>query len=305
MILYSNRDAKSKSLQNGAGTILADTGFYKDIAWDGQRAATACAQIGLNPRRTVEGGHIEVGVHGNLVVLVYQPGSEADDYITATLAAGNPVVAGFDENSILMPEAVHPPPVTGETSDAGSDNTNNRQPDTATTGGGTGAQWESAPQCNQFCYGPNNLCSTDNGCKCIADEFQGPGVAYFTGICKYTYAAYSNRRNLLGTDLNSTETTSLLNMSSIDSTTTDLTVLANVTDINSTLAAYPSDWVAGVEVTQDSGVPCPCNCTYVSYACCGSTTGIIYEPPQMRLGAIRMPAGMICNETTGEAQKIS
>ena len=249
---------------------------------------------------------MEAGVHGNLVVLVYQPGSEADDYIMTTAAAGHPVVARSNGNIILMPEAVHPPPVTGETSDAGSDNTNDRQPDTAATRSGTGAQWESAPQCNQFCYGPNNLCSTDDGCKCIADDFQGPGVAYFTGICKYTYAAYSNRRKLLGTDpLNSTETTSLLNSSSTDSTTTDSTVLANATDINSTLAANPSDWIAGVEVTQDSGVPCPCNCTYVSYACCGSTTGIIYEPAQMRLGAIRMPTGMVCNETTGKAQKIS
>lgn len=203
---------------------------------------------------------------------------------------------------------VQRPGVAGDPSDAGSSsNANDHQPDTATSGGGTGAEWgTTAPQCNQFCYGPNNLCSTNGGCKCIADDFQGPGVAYYTGICKYTYGAYSSRRKLLGTDLlNSTEALATLNSNSTDSTATSFTVITNATDINSTLAANPSDWIAGVEVGPDSGVPCPCNCTYVSNACCGSTTGIIYEPPQMRLGAIRMPTGMVCNETTGEAQKIS
>lgn len=224
----------------------------------------------------------------------------------AMLAAGNPVVARWTGSGIMMP-TVQQPPATGNPSDAGSGtNANNRQPDTATSGGGTGAQRGPAPQCNQFCYGPNNLCSTDGGCRCIADDFQGPGVAYFTGICKYTYPAYTNRRKVLGTDiLNSTEILPTLNSSSTGFTTTNSTVVANATDLNSSLAANPSDWIAGVDVGRGSGVPCPCNCTYVSYACCGSTTGVVYESPQMRLGAIRMPTGMVCNEATGEAQKPS
>ncbi len=48
-------------LQPMEWTFLADTGRYTDISWDGQPAATTCANIGLNPRRTIEGGHIEVG----------------------------------------------------------------------------------------------------------------------------------------------------------------------------------------------------------------------------------------------------
>ena len=114
--------------------------------------------------------------------------------------------------------------------------------------------------------------------------------------------------------MNSTDVLSLLNPSpstlnatveNANFTTIDATKLANATEIDPTLAASPSEWVAGVEPGLGSGIACPCNCTYVSYGCCDSTTAIVFESSQMRLGAIQMQAGMFCNLTNGEAQNIS
>ena len=48
---------------------------------------------------------------------------------------------------------------------------------------------------------------------------------------------------------------------------------------------------------------CPCNCTYVSKACCNSISGIVYEAPELRLGSVQAPsANLTCNVTTGDFQ---
>lgn len=48
---------------------------------------------------------------------------------------------------------------------------------------------------------------------------------------------------------------------------------------------------------------CPCNCTYVSKACCNSPSGMVYEEPNFRLGSLQAPsANLTCNATTGEFQ---
>ena len=48
---------------------------------------------------------------------------------------------------------------------------------------------------------------------------------------------------------------------------------------------------------------CPCNCTYVSKACCNSNSGLIYEAPELRLGSVQAPsANLTCNATTGDFQ---
>lgn len=61
-ILYPETETlTSKSSQPRAGNVLADTGYYRDIQFIGQRAATTCANTMFNPRRVVEGGYIEVG----------------------------------------------------------------------------------------------------------------------------------------------------------------------------------------------------------------------------------------------------
>ena len=232
---------------------------------------------------------------------MYEPGSDADRLFEQRMAEGNPLV--------WSPLRV-PDPATQAASDG---NSGTGPPNTDETAA-SGATYNN-PQCGQFCYGPNNLCDTSGGCKCIADTFQGPGVAYYTGTCKYTYAALRSGRALLSENLsNTTDKISLLSASPLtlnattkntNITTIDLTKLANATEIDATLAANPSEWVAGVEPGVGSGVACPCNCTYVSYGCCDSTTGNVFESVHMRLGAIWMPAGMVCNLTNGEAQRIS
>ncbi|KAI9817696.1 MAG: hypothetical protein M1832_004590 [Thelocarpon impressellum] len=47
---------------------------------------------------------------------------------------------------------------------------------------------------------------------------------------------------------------------------------------------------------------CPCNCTYVSGACCGAPAGIVQEEPSKKLGVLQPPEGMCCNAETGALQ---
>ena len=52
--------------------------------------------------------------------------------------------------------------------------------------------------------------------------------------------------------------------------------------------------------------PCPCNCTYVSNACCDAPSGIVYEAPDLRLGSLQAPmVNMTCNSITGEFQPLN
>ena len=115
------------------------------------------------------------------------------------------------------------------------------------------------PACGQNCAGPVNLCSGSDGCRCIADPWQGTGSGFFTGSCRTPY--YDSGREL----------------AEIDS-------------------------IEAVDVTDLPGVACPCNCTYVSKACCSAGAGIVQEAPALRLGAVRPPAGQSCNSSTGQLQ---
>lgn len=35
-------------------------------------------------------------------------------------------------------------------------------------------------------------------------------------------------------------------------------------------------------------IACPCNATCISYGCCGSGTGIVWETPDQKLGELRV-----------------
>lgn len=49
-----------------------------------------------------------------------------------------------------------------------------------------------------------------------------------------------------------------------------------------------------------NNITCPCNCTYVSHACCTSELGFVYEPPQHHLGSLVPPsANLTCDLETG------
>ena len=110
-------------------------------------------------------------------------------------------------------------------------------------------------------------CKGAFGCMCIADQWHGDFV---TSKCKWPYLGF--RRGTL----------------EIDS--------ANATD---------SDPAFNNTLTDESrtNLACPCNCTYVSEACCNSTSGIVYEAPNLRLGSVQAPsANLTCNATTGDFQ---
>ena len=56
-------------------------------------------------------------------------------------------------------------------------------------------------------------------------------------------------------------------------------------------------------VEDSKELACPCNCTYVSKACCNSPLGIVYEAPELKLGSLQAPSvNMTCNATTGDFQ---
>ena len=116
------------------------------------------------------------------------------------------------------------------------------------------------PMCGESCWGPVNLCGASDGCRCIADSFQGVGSRYYTGICKPSSFAFDGRR-LRETLINGT---GLVNVGS-----------------NFTLTVKHS---AGFqEVTPPA---CPCNCTYVSRACCEAPSGVVYEAVDLKLGIL-------------------
>lgn len=116
------------------------------------------------------------------------------------------------------------------------------------------------PSCGESCWGPVNLCGATDGCRCIADSFQGVGSKYFTGICKPSSFAFDGRR-LRETLVNGT---GLVRMTS-----------------NSILTANGS---AGSPAADPPA--CPCNCTYVSVACCDAPNGVVFEAADLKLGAL-------------------
>ena len=129
---------------------------------------------------------------------------------------------------------------------------------------------DSKPWCGttRYCSGSRD-CRGGFGCICIAQKWYGE---FYTGTCRLPFSGNREGRRLLGIDLaNATES----NFS-----------------MNSTLTR---------EGAMD--LACPCNCTYVSRACCNSLSGIVYEAPNLRLGSVQAPSvNLTCNATTGEFQ---
>ena len=65
----------------------------------------------------------------------------------------------------------------------------------------------------------------------------------------------------------------------------------------------PPEYAIFNDTAPDDSAPlnCPCNCTYVSAACCLSQNGIVYEDPSMQIPMDPLPgnATICCNERTG------
>ena len=107
------------------------------------------------------------------------------------------------------------------------------------------------------------------GCICVADSWHGP---FFSSTCKWPLSGFWTGRGLLETDgANGTQ-------------------LASYT--NGTLTPEST-----------AGLACPCNCTYVSKACCESPSGFVYEAPGLRLGSLQAPSvELTCDAMTGDFQ---
>ena len=105
------------------------------------------------------------------------------------------------------------------------------------------------------------------GCICVADKWHGE---FFSSTCKWPFPGHP--RGLLGID-----------------------------SANATLSDFSTNSTLLGQGTMD--LACPCNCTYVSKACCNSPSGIVYEAPVLRLGSVQAPSiDLTCNTATGEFQ---
>ena len=144
----------------------------------------------------------------------------------------------------------------------------NTTPDGASS---SGAQDNpSGPSCGQYCSGPVNLCTGYGGCKCVADPWQGTGSGFFTGSCKLPYSAQDSGRELMEID-------------------------PNITNVIEPISA------SVVPIIDESTMACPCNCSYVSKACCLSTSGIVFEASNLKLGALLPPNNStFCNSTIAQ-----
>ena len=56
----------------------------------------------------------------------------------------------------------------------------------------------------------------------------------------------------------------------------------------SSTSVMVADDTTGFFAANGDRIACPCNATYVSYGCCGSGTGIVWETPDQKLGELRV-----------------
>ena len=129
---------------------------------------------------------------------------------------------------------------------------------------------EPEPTCGRshFCTKASH-CRGALACICVADRWHGE---FYTSTCKYPFPGGKNGRGLL--------------------------------EFDSANATQPAFFINETSPAEDSAdTACPCNCTYVSKACCNSISGTVYEAPNLRLGALQAPlVNVTCNATTGDFQ---
>lgn len=126
------------------------------------------------------------------------------------------------------------------------------------------------PQCGRspYCSRASDCSSHEkaSGCKCIAAKFRRD---YWSSTCQIPVASAITDagRGLLGTG-------------------------------NTTMRAAPRP---GDMLPSYEDLTCPCNCTYVSHACCTSDSGIVHEPRRHNLGALIPPSrNLTCDLGTGD-----
>jgi len=50
--------------------------------------------------------------------------------------------------------------------------------------------------------------------------------------------------------------------------------------------AFVAACIISLSGKREEGRPCPCNGTYVSYACCGAEAGLVWEAGDFKLGEL-------------------
>lgn len=120
--------------------------------------------------------------------------------------------------------------------------------------------------CGRNCSTITQQCSSGSTgqCKCAAQPIGGvrDSIVRFAGACAPVHSV-PKRINPIGDK--------------------------QVPDGSSTSVMVADD-TAGFFAANGERVACPCNATYVSYGCCGSETGIVWETPDKKLGELKASA---------------
>lgn len=257
--------------------ISKDTGYYRNIARVGDLIQRACVSpLNASPR----GGHSRAGDNNRLLLVLYARNSDFDNKVRRRIALGHPVL-GL-ENAVG--DIVY-----GTGSDRPDDDDA-----TSSTGPPVANPAPNAPSCGQYCWGPGGPCDGADGCRCLADAWQGVGSALFTGRCQLPYRlSGSFYSGAAGRELLATAAAAAGGG-------------LNSTGSNSTrIVSVAKDSANAIALTV-ANMACPCNCTYVSRACCRSATGTVYETPRLKLGALKAPnSSLVCDGATGRFRSIT
>lgn len=176
-------------------------------------------------------------------------------------------------------------------------------------GASTDPQPPTRQQCNDRCFHFDD-CDYANGCICLTNVDVPIHSSFGTFSCNYEpyLAAEIAATKALGTTvcrgrclLTSTENTNSSTNSSSGNTTWS--------NGNTTSSGSGTTWNStSLEILAQPDQPypkntfaCPCNCTYVSPACCLSSRGLVWEDPSEKLAmTVQAPNGSVCcDETSG------
>lgn len=232
------------------------------------------------------GGWTKAGlVDKSIGIFVHGPNSKFEDFLNAHYAC----VTDQEGNAECEPDNVeyplpqrHKRPATGEASDP---------PNTKVCG------------LSQSCNSPSD-CSLANECVCASDKGIPLSATWGTFLCTHVpgIAAVAAAAVQLSNDcrgrclLNSNGTLEVAatpDNATFTSTTVNMTVVDSTTFDSTTFNPSTTD------------LSCPCNCTYVSKACCLSPTGLVYEDPVMRTDTVvQAPdSSVCCDHQTGNWSK--
>ncbi|MCJ1450228.1 hypothetical protein MMC28_000557 [Mycoblastus sanguinarius] len=168
-------------------------GYYYPMSLPAQVVNLDCV------RGQQQGGFTYVGSRSNLILTLYAPGSEFDEAIQQWL--GGCEVTATAEHAATAASEDLPGSCSKDNDDDFWDFLSDIEDLSETGDPSSSEQREPAapvtpapPMCGDSCWGPVNLCGALDGCRCIADLFQGVGSRYYTGTCKPSHFAFDGRR---------------------------------------------------------------------------------------------------------------